>query len=143
MRSTAIKLALTVVGMVLSVLLLRWTHWGGGFVTFIIAFLLSVLYGLDLGRELRNAPNPSPLQRLAGLVFGVPQALLGLVCIGAGGLIVVWVLYNSLVERLPDYSGSFLSFGLGPALIGVGYVWLRSAFVRDAKADLSPEEDPN
>ena len=101
MKSTAVKLVLTIVGMVLSVLLLRWTHWDGWFVTFLVAFLLSVLYGLDLGHELRQAKNPNLLQRLAGVVFGVPQALLGLVYIVTDGAIVIWVLYNSLVARLP------------------------------------------
>lgn len=140
MKSTAFKLALTIVGMVLSVLLLRWTHWDAWFCTFLLAFLLSVLYGLDLGQELRDMPNPGWFRRAAGLLFGVPQALLGLTCIVTGGAIVAWVLYNSLVERLPDYTGSFLTFGIGPLLMLAGFGWVRSAFITNKPPKQPPTD---
>lgn len=128
LHSAAIKLALSFSGMPLSVLLLRWTHWDGFFVTFLIALVLSVLYGLNLGQQIRAIrPQRWPL-RLLGLLLGGPQALLGLGCIAAGAAIVIWVLYNSFVERLPSYSGTFLSLGIGPVLIWVGYRWLMGAF---------------
>jgi hypothetical protein len=143
MKSTALKLALAIAGMVLSALLLRWADWDGWFVTFIVAFLLSLLYCLDLGQALRGIRNPNRLQRVAGLLLSIPQALLGLACIGAGGAIVLWVLYNSLVTRLPEFSGIFLSFGIGPALVWVGSLWLRSAVSRSTPSDPPPPEPAN
>ena len=94
-------------------------------------FIMSVM---DLGKTLRESQSPSYLVMILGMLLGVPQALLGLVAIALGAAIVVWVLYNTFVERQPEYTGGFLTFGLGPALILVGWYWLRQAFARSPEA---------
>ncbi|MEG2803262.1 hypothetical protein [Stenotrophomonas sp.] len=95
----------------------------------------SILYWMDVGRALRNGDVPGRARRLAGLLMGLPQALFGLLSAGMGLSLIGWVLYNSLVERQPSYSGGFLTWGLGPALTWIGVHWALSAFRRDRPAD--------
>ncbi|GGD79487.1 hypothetical protein [Lacimicrobium alkaliphilum] len=106
-------------------------------------FLLFIFVGLpvlilawiDLGSALRSLDNPTPLQRMLGVLFGVPQAVLGITSVFIGLSIVGWVLYNSLVEMQPQYSGSFLTLGVGPALVIFGLYWARAAFKREGKSE--------
>ena len=72
-----------------------------------------------------------------GVVFGLPQAVFGLLAVVCGISIIAWALYNSLVERRTEYSGGFLTFGLGPILALFGGLWLREAFAKTR----SPERD--
>ena len=129
MKKTAAKLGLSLTTFVLSVPLMGFNGWFGLGVT--AGFILSILYWFDLARELRNAPSTSRALRIIGLLMGVPQALFGLVCAGIGLAIVIWVLYNSFVERQPEYTGSFMSLGIGPVLILFGASWVASAFRRE------------
>ena len=129
MSKTAGKLALSLALLVLSVPLLMVNVWLGLGIP--VGLVLSVLYGLDLAQELRNAPDPSRMIRAAGLLMGVPQALFGLLCLLTGMGMVAWVLYNTFVERQPQYSGGFLALGAGPALVLFGLGWLASAFRRN------------
>lgn len=71
--------------------------------------------------------------RLLGFAMGMPQALfgVGVAIIGLG--IIGWVLYNSFVERQEQYSGGFMTLGMGPVLVLFGTAWLRSAFRADAQ----------
>jgi len=94
-----------------------------------VALPVLVLTWVDLGRVLRNAPSRTLF--VLGVIVGLPQALLGLVAFGIGAAIVVWVLYNTFVEREPQYSGRFLTFGIGPALMLAGVYWVRQAFKQD------------
>lgn len=134
LKSTAMKLLAAIGGMVGSVLCLRLTHADIFFFSFIAGFIFSLLYWIDLGGQLRDIENPRVWQRMLGIAFGVPQALLGLTSIAIGVAIIGWVLYNSLIERTPEYSGSFLSMGIGPMLIAGGVFWVVLAFKRDLPA---------
>ncbi|WP_166837341.1 hypothetical protein [Rheinheimera pleomorphica] len=106
-------------------------------------FLLFIFVGLpvlilawiDLGSALRSLDSPSSLQRVTGVLFGVPQAVLGITSIFIGLSIVGWVLYNSLVETQSQYSGGFLTLGVGPALVFFGFYWARAAFKRETKVE--------
>lgn len=55
------------------------------------------------------------------LVFGVLAVLMGL-------SIIIWVLYNYLVERQPEFSGPkyFVGFGVALPMLSVGIYWLRN-----------------
>jgi len=64
------------------------------------------------------------------LILRIPRVLGGLLSIILGLSIIGWVLYNSFVETQPEYSGGFLTFGIGPTLVLVGAYWLRTAFTR-------------
>jgi len=54
------------------------------------------------------------------LVFGSLAVLIGVA-------IIVWVGYNWLIERQPQFSGSriFPSLGIAPVTVAVGIYWLR------------------
>lgn len=131
MRWTALKLGVSVAVMPLSILLLGLTHHDIFFLTLLASLPFVILYWFDLGRQLRNAANPSPMVRILGVIMGVPQAFFGLVCAGIGAAIVIWVLYNTFVQRQPEFTGGLLSLGMGPALFLFGLAWLLSAFRRD------------
>lgn len=130
MSKTARKMVLSLALFVLSFPLLLVNGW---FVLGIPAALVfSILYWLDLAQELRSRPNKSRVVLVAGLLMAVPQALFGLLCALMGIGIVAWVLYNSFVERQPQYLGGFLTLGVGPALVLFGLGWLASAFSRSS-----------
>ena len=141
MRSTALKLFAAFSLMPIGVLGLRFTSNEIFFVVFLVGFILSIMFWLDMGRLLRQLEHPSPWQRVLGAMFGIPQALLGLVCVAFGSAIVAWVLYNSFVERSTAYSGGFLTFGMGPALVLFGAGWIVYAFKREPK--IEPTSSPN
>jgi hypothetical protein len=53
---------------------------------------------------------------------------LGVLAILFGATIILWVCYNELVHRLPQYTGThwWAPLGIGPVMIGTGVYWLRS-----------------
>ena len=67
------------------------------------------------------------------LTFGVLAVILGVA-------IIAWVCYNEFVERLPQDDGFrwWEPFGIAPALVTTGWIWLRSLaqkrFTDEAKA---------
>lgn len=130
LKTATLKFSASFAAMAASVLCLRFTHMDLFFFVFMAAFVVSILYWMELGQELRDLPDPSGWQWILGLLFGVPQALFGLVCIASGLAMVGWVLYNSFVERSEFYTGGFLTLGISPALIGFGAFWLVLAFKR-------------
>jgi hypothetical protein len=132
MKKTAIKLGISISAMPLSLVLVGLTGNGFFMVPFFICIPLTVLYWIDLGRELRNTRNSTRVTRALGIVMGVPQALFGLACAAVGLAIIVWVIYNTFVERQPEYSGGFMTLGIGPTLILFGVGWLVNAFHRDS-----------
>lgn len=128
MPRTALKLAASITAMPLSAVLIGLTHNNVFFLSFLAGLLASILYWVDLGRELRQTQSAGTMARLLGVVMGVPQALLGLISAGVGLSIIGWVLYNTFVERQPQYSGGLLTLGIGPILVLFGLAWVRSAF---------------
>lgn len=135
MRKTALKLLSCLAAMPLSLLCIGLTHNGGFFLGFVVSLPLAILYWMDLGQAIRNSADQRTWVRLLGFLMGVPQALFGLACAATGAAIIGWVLYNTLIERQPEYSGGFLGFGIGPALVLFGVGWLVSAFRRNRAAD--------
>lgn len=95
---------------------------------FALGLACALLYLLELRQALLEIEHPGwPLRALRALI-AVPQAIIGLasLCMGLG--MIGWVLYNSLVERLPQYSGGFLTFGVSSMLVLFGFGLLRNAF---------------
>ena len=132
MRKAALKLAISIAAMPASLIFIGLTHYDFLWVIFLCSFPAIVLYWIDFGREIRNARGRGRLWVIFGILLGVPQAFFGLLSAAIGLTIVVWVLYNLLVERQPQFTGSFLSLGIGPALVAFGAGWLASAFRGDA-----------
>ncbi|PPJ42863.1 hypothetical protein C0063_06335 [Pseudoxanthomonas sp. KAs_5_3] len=121
--------------MPLSLLLVGLTQNGFFFLLFLASLPLVVLYWIDLGRELRSTQSRGTFIHTLGILMGVPQALFGLACAGIGLSIVAWVLYNTFVEREPQYTGGLLTLGIGPVLTLFGAGWLRSAFRTPGASD--------
>ena len=131
MRTTAIKLIVCVAAIPLAMAMTGLTGSGWFMLLCVPAFPLTVLYAMDFSRELRSLPNSSGLVRVLATLASIPQALFGLLTFTFGVAMVAWVIYNSFVERQPEYTGSFLTFGIGPMCILFGAGWMASAFRRD------------
>jgi len=125
---TSWKLAVSLLVLASSFLLLRVNGWFS--LGIVVALPVSILYWFDYGVELRQQPDASRARRVLGLVMGIPQALFGGVCFLIGVSMLIWVLYNSLWKRLPEYDGSFLTFGLGPVFVLFGAGLVVDAFRR-------------
>ena len=87
-----------------------------------------ILTWIEFGDYLRTKENASLLVRTIGFIFGVPQALFGLISLGIGLAIVLWVLYNTFIEQQKEYSGGFLTLGMSPLFIMFGLFLIKSAF---------------
>jgi len=56
------------------------------------------------------------------------RKLFGLLALLMGGSTIVWVLYNLLVERQPEFDWHWWQgFGVGIPFITVGWYWLSSS----------------
>jgi ABC-type phosphate transport system permease subunit len=115
-----------------SIPLLRVNGWFG--FSFVIALPLTILWWFDLCRELRNSDSASSFRRAVGLLMGLPQAIFGLLSLVIGISIIAWVIYNSFWQRNPHYTGGFLTFGAGPALVLFGLGLFVNAFKRDGSS---------
>lgn len=64
------------------------------------------------------------------LIKAAIKAVLAVLAVGIGTSIILWVLYNELVERLPEYERPpFVGvFGVGPAMIAMGIYWGTQSF---------------
>jgi hypothetical protein len=93
----------------------------------------------------RTNDGTTVLSRIFNVLFRVPLALFGLLCLAAGVAIIGWVLYNVLIARQKEYSGPRFIFGLGGFGVGAplvlyGWFTLRSVLRRKEEIILSPEE---
>ena len=66
------------------------------------------------------------------------KALFAVLALVIGGAILVWVGYNELVERLPQYQRPPVAgiFGIAPAMIVVGMHWGRQALAAMRRRDV-------
>jgi multisubunit Na+/H+ antiporter MnhC subunit len=126
--TAAWKFGISVASMPLSVLMLIATQSAFFILTFLVGFIASIVYFFDVGRELRQISNPTRNERILGIVFGVPQALLGLTSVVIGISIFVWRLYNVFIERQPEYTSSFKSSAFALFLVIGGAAVLASSF---------------
>ncbi|MBN5142890.1 MULTISPECIES: hypothetical protein [Stenotrophomonas] len=142
--STRTKLGLSLVALFSSLPLMVATGNGYFILLLLIGLPAAILFWFDLGRELRAIPTPSRTQRTLGLAMGVPQVLFGLLCAGIGMVLVIWILYNLLVQTLPQFRiPSLPAFAVGPMMIVVGLGWARTAFRRATlEQDGFEQDDP-
>lgn len=100
----------------------------------VVLFPILVLSIVDALRQLRRSNQPSkPLSSIFATLLSLPVLLMGLLAATVGAAIITWVLYNLIVERLPQFTGpsliiSLSSFGLGFPLLFLGWRWIRLAF---------------
>ena len=66
------------------------------------------------------------------------KALFAVLALVVGSAIIVWVGYNELVERLPQYQRPPVAgiFGIAPAMIVVGLHWGRQALTAMRRRDV-------
>lgn len=128
MSKTARHFVLWLSVLLLSWPLLRFSGWFGLGIP--VGLVLSILYGFDLAAECRNAPPSNRLLRIACRALAVPQALFGLICAAIGMAIVLWILYNTFIDRQPQYRPQLFGLGVGPVLLLFGIGWIASAFRR-------------
>ena len=64
-------------------------------------------------------------------MFTLLKALFSFLAILFGTSIILWVLYNEFVERLPSYNRpSYAPYvGIGPIMLATGLYWARSLIV--------------
>ena len=108
-------------------------------------FLLIPIGILRMIEFYRSNNGATILSRMFNVLFRIPLAFFGLICLVAGIAIIGWVLYNLFVERQKEYTGpsfitGFGSFGVSVPLILFGWYTLRSSFHRKEEVVLSPEE---
>jgi hypothetical protein len=62
--------------------------------------------------------------KITGLILKTLFSILALII---GSSIIVWVIYNEFIHRLPDYERPPLAgfFGIAPLMIGAGLYWAR------------------
>ena len=109
-----------------SLFLMRITGWFG--LLFIVSLICSILFCLDYTAELRALEQKTKIQEYISVFLFLLQALFGLTSFLIGFSLAIWVLYNTFVEKPPEYSGGFLTFGIAPALILFGLAALKSIF---------------
>ena len=74
---------------------------------------------------------------MRSMAAAVCKGLLAILALAIGSSIILWVLYNELVETLPQYRGPMLigTFGIAPAMILTGLHWGRQALRRGRGRD--------
>lgn len=105
---------------------------GLGIIYILVLIPFGILRLIDFYRTNDGTTLP---RRVFNVLFRMPLALFGLLCLGAGAAIIGWVLYNVLVERQAEYTGpGFIvglgSFGVSVPLLLYGWTTLRAAVRR-------------
>ena len=117
----------------------------GAVLGIVYIFLLIPVGVLRMIDFYRTNDGTNSLRRIFNVLFRVPLALCGLVCLVTGAGIIVWVLYNVFVERQKEYTGPRFVFGLGSFGLGVplllyGWSSLQSVVRRKPDVRLNPEK---
>lgn len=99
---------------------------GIAFIFLIIPILIASF--IDWASSRPVSEGTTVAARFGRLVAAGPAILFGLTSITIGFAIIAWVLYNTFVERQPEYTGStpWMSFGIAPAAIAFGASVIRS-----------------
>lgn len=128
MKLLLVKWLAAVVAIPLGLFLIGLTQVGWFGLLSAIALPMAILYTFELGSELRR--QPGRIARIAGWVLGIPQALFAIIAAGIGISIIVWVLYNLLIERQPEFRAGSIGFVVALFLFGVS--WLSRLFRKPA-----------
>ena len=77
------------------------------------------------------------MNRMFGFIFRLVFGVLGVLF---GTSIIIWVLYNYLIKREPEFSGPrfFCGFGAAVPMVTVGTYWLQNL---KRKRESKPLED--
>ncbi len=126
MTSSGSKLLISFLLIPSSLFLMRITSWFG--LLFLVSLICSILFCIDYAAELKALERKTKIQEYISVLLFFTKALFGLTSFLIGISIAAWVLFNTFVEKQPEYSGGFLTFGISPALILFGLAALKSVF---------------
>lgn len=137
MTSSGLKFLASILLIPSSLFLMRLTGWFG--ILFTISLVCSVLYCFDYAEELRSLEKKSTFQKIVSAALFLPQAIFGLIAISIGVSIVLWVLYNTFVVTLPQYTGGLLAIIIVSAVATYGLSLLLSHLARNKETEKTPE----
>lgn len=122
---TGRKLLFSLILLLVSPWLMRFSGWFG--IGVLVGLILTILYSFDYTAEIGSRGAHSAGQNIVYWLLRVPQLLFGLLAVGIGLALAVWVLYNTFIERQPEYSGPSGWFII-PAMLLFGLNKLRLLF---------------
>jgi hypothetical protein len=99
----------------------------------VVLLPLYILFSKDALEHIANVSRISSAHKtVAWLIACLPTITFGLLAIGIGAGLILWVLYNLLIERQPEFTGAmfFGGFGLGPIMLIFGLYCLKSLWVK-------------
>ena len=127
---TGRKLLFSLILLLISPWLMRFSGWFG--IGLFVGLILTILYSFDYTAEIHRRGVHTAGQNIVYWLLRVPQLLFGLLAVGIGLVLAIWVFYNMLIERLPDYSSGPLGWFIIPALLLFGLNKLRLLFASPA-----------
>ncbi len=131
MRNAVLKLIAAFISVPACMFLTGITQNGIFMLGSLVGFILSILWIVDLKRQLEAQPAAGTGQRVTLAVLAIPQALLGLTALTIGLAIIGWILYNLLVERQAQFVFHLVALPVPFALVVIGAKWLKGAFRRE------------
>ncbi len=131
MRNAVLKLIAALISVPACMFLTGLTQNGIFMLGSLVGFILSILWIVDLKRQLQAGPAAGTGRRVALAVLAIPQAFLGLTALAIGLAIIGWILYNLLVERQPQFVFQLVALPVPFALVVIGAKWLMGAFGRE------------
>lgn len=131
MRNAVLKLIAALISVPACMFLTGITQNGIFMLGSLVGFILSILWIVDLKRQLEAQPAAVTGQRVTLAVLAIPQALLGLTALTIGLAIIGWILYNLLVERQAQFVFHLMALPVPFALVVFGAKWLKGAFRRE------------
>ena len=127
---TGRKLLFSLILLLISPWLMRFSGWFG--IGLFVGLILTILYSFDYTAEIHRRGVHTAGQNIVYWLLRVPQLLFGLLAVGIGLVLAIWVFYNMLIERLPEYSSGPLGWFIIPALLLFGLNNLRLLFASPA-----------
>ena len=106
------------------------------FTLFIVLLPLYVLCSKDVLEHLSTVSLSKKHTYVAWLIASLPTLLFGLLAVGIAIAIILWVLYNFLIERQPEFTGGaiFSGFGIAPVMLYFGLRSLKTLWVKSSNA---------
>ena len=130
MRNAVLKLIAALISVPACMFLTGITQNGIFMLGSLVGFILSILWIVDLKRQLQAQSAAGTGRRVTLAVLAIPQALLGLTALALGLAIFGWILYNLLVERQPQFVFQLVALPVPFALVVISAKWLKGAFGR-------------
>ena len=103
----------------------------------VVLLPLYILVSKDALEHIANTSKISNFQKsITWLIACLSTIIFGLLAISIGIVLILWILYNILIERQLEFSMPMLfsGFGLGPSMLIFGLYCLKSLWVKRKNA---------